>query len=103
MFNRQVVTFHNSNIALFISGLTPYLCDILSWKDCIADVSCARCWCQYSAWWEVGEVGLYLWQWSGWHYKSLLGLTCSNYLGSWVDWFGNHLEIKELFMKSLLC
>lgn len=95
--------FHNSTTSLFSSGLTPYLCDILSWKDCIPDVSCARCWCQYSAWWEVSEVGLYLWQWSGWHNKSLLGLTSSNYLGSWVDRFGHHLEKKEVFMKSLFC
>lgn len=87
--------FHNSTTFLLISGLRLYLCDILSWKDCIADVSCARCWCQDSAWGKVGEVGLYLWQWSGWHNKSLLGLTGSDYLGSWVDWFGHHLERKS--------
>lgn len=60
----------------------PYLCDILSWKDCIANISCARGWCQHSARGEVGEVGLDLWQWSGWHDKSLLGLTSSDYLRS---------------------
>lgn len=75
-----------------------YLCDILSWKDCIADVSRARGWCQHSPRGEVGEVGLDLWQWSGWHDKSLLGLTSSDYLRSRVDWFGHHLERKEVFM-----
>lgn len=102
--------FHNSTIYYFISGLRAYLCDILSWKDRIPNVSCTRCWCQYSARWEVGEVGLYLWQWGCWHNKSLLGLTSSNSLGSWVDRFGHHLGRKRdvneiivlLIQKALL-
>ena len=75
----------------------PYLSHILSRKHCVAHIPCSWGWCQHSAWWQVREVWLDLWQWGGRHDEPLLWLAGGDYLRSWIDRFWNNLQRKAVY------
>ena len=77
----------------------PYLSHVLSRKHCVAHIPCSWSWCQHSAWWQVREVWLDLWQWGGRHDEPLLWLAGGDYLRSWIDRFWNNLQRKAVYQE----
>lgn len=88
-------TCNSQTLVHFIPTTTSYLCDVLSWENCVSHIPSARRWGKYSTRRKIGEVWLDLWQWGGRHNKPLLWLACGDYLWSCVDWFWRHLQERK--------